>query len=164
MSTTNIAEVGGSEQASLSAAIRTAVKRLAAGRRRGLRDLASDCGVPYARAWNQLNRGNGVLADLVAALAQAGIDDPLRMVADEAGYDIAPKLKFLRRAHPPTKPVRSYALDLHHACAGVTQAIEEALADECLDDRDRVRVLATLHTLRREMAELEARIGRKERP
>ncbi len=158
---TSIAALADFEQAKLSGEIRVALKRRAAGMRGGLRTLAQEAGLPYARAWNQLNRGNGVLADLIAALAQVGIDDPLRMVADAAGYDVAPKPKFLRRKGQPT-PIRAHEIDLHHAAADVTQRIEKALVDQAINARERERIKSALHALRLRMAELEAHIDGRE--
>lgn len=158
--TTDIATFESDGQANISDVLRTVIRREAIAEG-GVSKFARKAQVNPHRFYNQMNRGNGVLAELIVLCARNGYDEPLRIVAEACGHDVTPKPKFLRRAHPPTKPVRSYALDLHHACAGVTQTIEEALADECLDDHDRARVLSTIQTLRREMAELEDRIGGK---
>ena len=145
-------------QSKVSDRIRTNLKRYAA-QNGGLRKLCQMLGFDYDRAWHQLNRGQGVLAEMLVITAAAGLDEPLRIVAHEAGYDVTPKQKFLRRAHPPTKPVRSYALDIHHACSSVTQMIEDALVDGSFDARERARVMSAIHSMRRELAELEQKVA-----
>lgn len=158
---THVVTVSDPEQANLSALVRVNIKRLAAGQPRGLRALAALCDMPYMKAWNQLNRGQGVLIDLMPALSRVS-DDPLRIIADACGYTITPKAQFLRRKQGRGKPIRSHALDIHHAAAAVTIKIEEALADKSIDQRDRERIKTQLQGLRRRMAELEAHLDGKE--
>ena len=75
---------------------------------------------------------------------------------------VVPKLRFLRKAGVD-KPVRFYALGLHHACSHITTIVEKALVDGHFKASQRDRVLAAIHELRKKMAELEARIT-EERP
>lgn len=142
----------------ISARIRTVLKREAASNG-GLKNFAHELGEDYDKVWHQANRGQGVLADLIVTLTRAGFDEPLRIIADAAGVDITPKVKFLRKARGPAKPVRATALELHHSCSVVTAEIEKALVDGSFDDKDRDRVAVALHRLRIKMAEIEARMA-----
>ena len=153
----NMQQAAPVHQAIVSEKIRVILKREAAANG-GLRDMAHDIGEGYGKVWNQANRGQGILADLIVALARHGFDEPLRIVASAAGHDLTPKIKFLRAARSPAKPVRSTALELHHSCSVVTEAIETALVDGSFDDKDRDRVGAALYGLRKKMAEIEAKI------
>lgn len=144
-------------QTNLSEELRVIVKRMAASNG-GLVSFLRSAGIRYRRGYEQLNRNQGVLVDMLPALTQAGIDEPLRRVADACGYDVTPKMQFLRKAHAPDRPVRSHALDLHHATAAVTMTIEAALADKLIDEREREIIKGDLHKLRRKMAELEMKL------
>jgi hypothetical protein len=144
-------------QTNTSNDVRVSVKRLASNNG-GLAKFTREHGLPYKRTWERVNRNQGDLLDLLVVLAQEGIDEPLRIAADASGHDLTPKIKFLRTGRGPAKPVRSTALELHHSCSVVTEAIEQALVDGSFDDRDRDRVGAALHGLRKKMAEIEARI------
>lgn len=137
--------------------VRVSIKRLASDNG-GLASLCRALGFPYKRTWERVNRNVGDLLDGVVGLAQTGFDEPLRIAADAAGYDVIPKMKFLRTTHAPTKAVRSHALDLHHATAAVTMIVEDALADKMIDDKERERVKSALHQLRKSMAALEGRL------
>lgn len=143
-------------QTNLSEALRVIIKRTAASNG-GLVAFMKTLGFPYRRAYEQLNRNQGVLVDILPALTEAGIDEPLRRVADACGYDVMPKLKFLRTSHPP-KPVRSYGLDMHHATATITRVLEEALADQRIDDKELEKLKARLHDARKTLAAFEAKI------
>jgi len=144
-------------QTNISETIRVSIKRLASNNG-GLARFMRDIGQPYKRTWERVNRNQGDLIDLIVELAKVGIDEPLRIAADASGLDITPKMNFLRKAHAPSKTIRSYALDLHHATSAVTMLIEAALEDRRIDHRERKEVKSAIHKLRKEMAELEDRI------
>lgn len=144
-------------QTNVSESIRVSIKRLAANNG-GLARFVRDLGMPYKRTWERINRNQGDLIDLIVALAQGEIDEPLRIAADAAGYEVTPKTKFLRKAHALARPVRSHALELHHSTSAVTMLVEEALKDKLIDNRERTAVKSAIHQLRKKMAELEARI------
>ena len=144
-------------QTNLSGKIRASLKRQAS-ERGGLASMMRELGLPYKKAWEQLNRNQGVLVDILPVFALAGIDEPLRAVADACGCDVTPKMKFLRRKPADSRPVRSHALDIHHAAAAVTMRLEEALLDRRIDERENEAIKSALHGLRKKMAELEARI------
>ena len=146
------------EQPNLSNRVRVILKRTAS-QNGGLAAFMRELGIPYQRVWEQMNRCQGVRVDLLPALTAGGIDEPLRVVADACGYDVTPKVKFLRKKKVEARPVRSHALDIHHAAAAVTAKIEEALTDRQIDDREREAIKSALHGLRKKMAELEDRIG-----
>jgi len=144
------------EQTNISDIIRTLIRRRA-NENGGISAFARSAHVNPHRIYNQLNRGNGVLAELIVLCAQNGDDGPLRVVADACNCEIVPKMKFLRKAGI-NKPVRFYALGLHHACSHITTIVEKALVDGHFKESQRDRVLAAMHELRKRMAELEARI------
>ena len=144
-------------QTNTSETIRVSIKRLASNNG-GLARFMRGLGMPYNKTWERINRNKGDLIDGIIELARVGFDDPLRIAADAAGYDVTPKVKFLRKAHTPARAVRSHALDLHHACSAVTMIVEDALADRMIDAKERERVKSALQKLRRKMAELEGRI------
>ena len=144
-------------QTNITENVRVSIKRLASNNG-GLASFMRGIGQPYKKTWERVNRNQGDLIDLIVALAQEGIDEPLRIAADASGHDLTPKVRFLRAAKGPAKPVRATALELHHSCSVVTEAIETALIDGSFDDKDRDRVGSALHQLRKKMAEIEARI------
>ena len=157
----NCATFGTFEQAKISDILRTLIRRRA-NENGGISKFARSVNVNPQRIYNQMNRGNGVLAELIVLCAQNGDDAPLRVVADACNCEIVPKLRFLRKAGVD-KPVRFYALGLHHASSHITTIIEKALVDGHFKESQRDRVLAAIHELRKKMAELEARIT-EERP
>jgi hypothetical protein len=67
-------------------------------------------------------------------------------------------LKFLRKDHQ-SKPVRSYGLAIHHVAARITMLMEEALADQRIDERERQGLKAKVHEARKALAEFEERKG-----
>ena len=143
-------------QAKISDIIRTLIRRRA-NENGGISKFARSVHVNPQRIYNQMNRGNGVLAELIVLCHENGDDAPLRVVADACNCEIVPKMKFLRKAHV-NKPVRFYALGLHHACSHITTLVEQALMDGYFKELQRERVLAAIHELRKRMAELEAKI------
>ena len=144
------------EQANVSDIIRTLIRRRA-NENGGISKFARSAHVNPHRIYNQMNRGNGVLAELIVLCAQNGDDGPLRVVADACNCEVVPKMKFLRKVGV-NKPVRFYALGLHHACAHITMIVEQALLGGHFKASQRDKVLAAIHELRKRMAELEARI------
>jgi len=144
-------------QTNVSENVRVSIKRLAM-MNGGLARFVRELGMAYKKTWERLNRNKGDLIDGVVELALVGFDDPLRIAADAAGYEITPKIKFLRKDHPG-KSVRYYELDLHHATAAVTMLVERALEDGMTEARKWEEVKSALQKLRRKMAELEARVS-----
>jgi hypothetical protein len=143
-------------QTNLSDEIRGILKRTAAING-GLASFMRKIGIGYRRAWEQANRSQGVLVDILPALTMAGIDEPLRIVADACGCDIQPKIKFLRTSNPP-RPVRSYGLELHHVTSRITMLLEEALADQRIDEKEIKALQSRVHGARKTLAEFEAKI------
>ena len=143
-------------QANVSGKIRVILKREAV-LNGGLRDMARDIGENYHKVWNQMNRNQGVLADLVVILARHGFDGPLRIIAEAAGHEVVPKVKFLRKAHPG-KSVRSFELDVHHATSALTLLVEDALSDKRLSSMEKDGIKAAAQKARVEIAELVAKI------
>jgi molybdenum-dependent DNA-binding transcriptional regulator ModE len=143
-------------QANVSGKIRTILKREAA-ENGGLRDMARDIGENYHKVWNQMNRNQGVLADLVVILARHGFDGPLRIVAEAAGHEVIPKVKFLRKMHPG-KSIRSFELDVHHAASALTMLVELALSDGALSSMEKEAIKEAAQKAKIEIAELEARM------
>ena len=143
-------------QTNLSDEIRGILKR-AAAMNGGLASFMRKVGIGYRRAWEQANRSQGVLVDILPALTMAGIDEPLRIVADACGCDIQPKIKFLRTSNPP-RPVRSYGLELHHVTSRITMLLEEALADQRIDEKEIKALQSRVHGARKTLAEFEAKI------
>ena len=143
-------------QTNVSENVRVSIKRLASNNG-GLANFCRAIGFPYKRTWERLNRNVGDLLDGVISLAQIGFDDPLRIVADACSCEMVPKMKFLRKSGI-NRPIRFYALGLHHACAHITTIVEQALVDGHFKESQRQRVLAAIHELRKKMAELEVRI------
>ena len=123
----------------------------------GLRDLCRKTGQPYNQTWERVNRNKGDLLDLVVALANANISEPLREVVDATPYELQPKMRFLRAA-TPAKPLTHHALDLHHACSFVTALIVSALESGVMGERERRNVKSAIHAMRVKMAELEYRL------
>ena len=152
----NINAVALPRQTNLSDEIRTIIKRTAAING-GLASFMRKIGIGYRRAWEQANRSQGVLVDILPALTMAGIDEPLRIVADACGCDIQPKIKFLRTSNPP-RPVRSYGLELHHVTSRITMLLEEALADQRIDEKEIKALQSRVHGARKTLAEFEAKI------
>jgi len=152
----NINAVALPRQTNLSDEIRTIIKRTAAING-GLASFMRKIGIGYRRAWEQANRSQGVLVDILPALTMAGIDEPLRIVADACGCDIQPKIKFLRTSNPP-RPVRSYGLELHHVTSRITMLLEEALADQRIDEKEIKALQSKVHSARKTLAEFEAKI------
>jgi len=152
----NINTVALPRQANVSGQIRVILKREAA-ENGGLRDMARDIGENYHKIWNQMNRNQGVLADLVVILARHGFDGPLRIMAEAAGHEVVPKVKFLRKAHPG-KAVRSFELDVHHATSALTMIVEDALRDGGLSSKEKESIKAAAQKARVEIAELVARV------
>jgi len=153
----NINAVALPRQTNTSETIRVSIKRLASNNG-GLARFMRGLGIPYNKTWERVNRNKGDLIDLVVELARNGLDEPLRIAADASGLDVTPKVQFLRKACS-VRPIRSHALDLHHATTDVTRIVEEALADKMIDDKERERVKSAIHYLRKKMAELEGRIS-----
>ena len=152
----NINAVALPGQTNLSDEIRTILKRTAA-MNGGLASFMRKIGISYKKAWEQANRSQGVRVDLLPALTLAGIDEPLRIVADACGCDIQPKIKFLRTSNPP-RPVRSYGLELHHVTSRITMLLEEALADQRIDEKEIKALQSRVHGARKTLAEFEAKI------
>jgi hypothetical protein len=144
------------EQPKISDIIRTLIRRRA-NENGGISKFARSVNVNPQRIYNQMNRGNGVLAELIVLCAQNGDDGPLRVVADACNCEIVPKMKFLRNSGL-NKPVRFYALGLHHACSHITTLVEQALLDGHFKTSQKERVIAAMHEMRKKMAELRARI------
>jgi hypothetical protein len=143
-------------QSNLSERICVSFKRHAA-KNGGLRKLAQELKEDYNNLWYWLNRASEPPIKLIAKSARIGIDEPLRILAESSNHEITPKLKFLRTTHPP-KPVRSYGLDMHHATAMITRVLEEALADQRIDDKELEKLKARLHDARKTLAAFEAKI------
>ena len=152
----NINAVALPRQTNLSDEIRTIIKRTAAING-GLASFMRKIGIGYRRAWEQANRSQGVLVDILPALTMAGIDEPLRIVADACGCDVQPKMKFLRISNPP-RPVRSYGLELHHVTSRITMLLEEALTDQRIDEKEIKALQSRVHGARKTLAEFEAKI------
>jgi len=143
-------------QTNTSETIRVSIKRLASNNG-GLASFMRALGMPYNKTWERINRNKGDLIDGIIELAQVGFDDPLRIAADAAGYDVTPKLKFLRTSRPP-RPVRSYGLELHHVTSRITMLLEEALADQRIDEKEIRALQSRVHNARKTLAEFEAKI------
>ncbi len=107
------------QQANLSGVLRTLIRRRA-NEEGGIPKLARIVGVNAHRYYNQLNRGNGVLAELVVEhYKKLGDKEPVRVLADACGFDLVPKARFLWKAHP-AKALQDFELDCHHALAALT--------------------------------------------
>jgi len=143
-------------QTNVSESIRVSIKRLAS-HNGGLAQFLRDLGMPYNKTWERVNRNKGDLIDGVIELAQVGFDDPFRIAAEAAGYEVMPKTVFLRKAHPG-KAVRSYALDIHHATSALTMLVEDALSDGGLSSMEKDAIKAAAQRARVEIAELVAKI------
>ncbi len=144
------------EQAKYSAEICTSIKQSMTKAGLTYEKLAEALGVPLHTAWNWLNGRATPPVGLLPATARLGLDEPQRKAADLGGYDVTPK--FLRKVHAPARPVRSHALDIHHAAAALTMLLEDALVDQVIDSREQEALKAELFKVKKVLAEFEARI------
>jgi hypothetical protein len=124
----------------------------------GIPELARIVGVNAHRYYNQMNRGNGILADLIVAhCTQTGDDEILCAMADACDRDITPKVKFLRTAHP-RQTIQSIELDVHHATTALTEIVEATLRDKRFSSREQSAIKAAAQKAKVKIAELEARV------
>ncbi len=145
------------DQTNVSAEIRAIIKRMAADGG-GLVKMMQRADIPYRRAYEQANRNQGVLVDFAVALEHAGIDDPLRIAVDRSKkYELAPKVKFLRKAHP-ARTIREIELDIHHAVSALTSLVESTAQDGRFKRRDVETIKSEVHKIKVKFAELEAGI------
>jgi len=153
----NINTVAQVQQANISEFLRVLFRRKA-NEVGGIVKLAEIVGINAHRYYNQMDRGNGILADLIVEhCRKTGDDAPLRAIADACGKEITPKPRFLRKAHPG-KPVRSFELDVHHATSALTLLVEDALSDGGLNSIEKEAIKAAAQKARVEIAELVAKI------
>ncbi|MEN6311262.1 MAG: hypothetical protein ABFD80_06950 [Acidobacteriota bacterium] len=139
------------------------IVKQAAAQNGGLRKLMHALGIDYGRAWEQMNRCQGVRVDLLPALTAGGLEEPLRVVADECGYDLMPKMKFLRKPNGgQPRPLRSCALALHHAVSAATEILDKALADNRLSEREKEQIAEALFKVNKVKAEVEDMVRRAE--
>ena len=145
------------QQANISELLRTLIRRKAneAG---GISAIARTVGVNAHRYYNQMNRGNGILADLIVEhFKKLGDKEPLRIIADACDHDIVPKPKFLRKVHP-AKPIQDFELDCNHALDALTSIIDSARKDNRYSLIEREAIKEAADRAKLEIAELIAKI------
>lgn len=152
----NTATAPTAQQANLSGVLRTLIRRRA-NEEGGIPKLARIVGVNAHRYYNQLNRGNGILADLIVEhYKKLGDKEPLRVIADACDYELVPKAKFLRKAHP-AKPIQDFELDCHHALAALTSIVDAARKDNHYSRIEQESIKAAADRAKTEIAELVAK-------
>lgn len=141
------------EQANVSELLRSIIRRKA-NSVGGVTKLARIVGVNAHRYYNQMNRGNGVLADLIVEhYWKLGDKEPLRVMAEACDHELVPKVKFLRKAHP-AKPVQDFELDCVHALDALTMLIDEARKDNRYSWMEREAIKEAGERAKLEIAEL----------
>jgi len=133
----------------------------------GLRDLADKARVSYNALWGQLNRGQGILAHIIPQVVKATGDSRLlSLLADECGYIIAPKPRFLRSRGEIHQKETGLAIAVGRAL----EVIEQALADGLINSLERERIRAALSKICSNALEISESItesrffARKKRP
>jgi hypothetical protein len=108
----------------------------------GLRDLTRKAGVPYSTIWNQVNRQHGILAAFIPPIVSASGDPSLlAMLADECGYMVAPKPRFLRTR----REIRRQGMGLAIAVGRALEVIDQALTDGLINSAESDKVHRTLN-------------------
>lgn len=141
-------------QANLNEKIRVSVFQLA-GEFGNLRNLAKKSGISYNALWGQLNRGQGILANIIPDIVTATRDSRLlSLIADSCGFLIAPKPKFLRKK----ADLRKREVDLSIAVGLANKVIEEAINSGLITPFEKMKIKLALSKINEKALEIEAAI------